>query len=298
MELISHNIAWPSRRSHEPMIIAPIGDIQWSGKRGSTSADLLKRHIDKCMELGAWFVGLGDYIDCFSPSNRQRLKAAAMYDTAEDVIDDKVLELVFELYENFLKPTKGRWLGLVHGHHFAQLRTGDTTDMRLCEMLGARFLGTCAYIRTIFHNGPSKFTVTMFVHHGCGGGIKMSAPLNKIENLLPYWDADIFFLGHMTKQVAAPVNRITPRWVGLGAPDLVHKKVYMVGCGGFSKGYDYVVKQGQVPMGGYVEQKLMNPTSLGAPIVKITPGVKWYRHGSRKLGKHGSMWAPEITVEL
>jgi|SRR3990167_6771133 len=302
MELISHTIPWPSRREHQPFVIAPIGDIQWTGKKGSTAVDLLKRHIDRCLELDAWFVGTGDYIDCFSPSNRQRMRAAALYDTAEDVIDDKVLELTHELYELFLKPTKGRWIGLCHGHHWAQLREGDTTDMRLCQMLDAKFLGTCAYIRLVFKFASSGFNsgfnVTLFVHHGCGGGIKMSAPLNKIENILPYWDADIFLLGHTTKQVAAPINRITPRWSGPHSPELIHRKIFMVGCGGFSKGYSLGAKQGSIPMGSYVEQRLLNPAILGAPIVKIRPAIRWERHGARRVGRQKSTWSPEITVEL
>jgi len=113
MELVTHNITWSSRRNHKPVVIAPIGDIQWSGKRGSTAGDILKRHIDKCMKLDAWFVGTGDFIDFMSPSNRQRFKAAALYDAAEDVVDDAALELVHGLYEDYLKPTKGRWLGCV-----------------------------------------------------------------------------------------------------------------------------------------------------------------------------------------
>ena len=218
--------------------------------------------------------------------------------SAEDVVDDAALELVHELYENYLKPTKGRWLGLCHGHHWAQLRTGDTTDMRLCQMLGAKFLGTCAYIRLVFRSNGSRFSIVLFVHHGCGGGMKMSAPLNKIENLLPYWDADVFLLGHSTKQAAAPVNRIMPRWHGFGARDLVHRKIYMVGCGGFSKSYVEGAKQGQIPMGNYVEQRLLSPASLGAPLIKIVPIVKYRRYGPRKEGRGSSTWEPDVTVEL
>ena len=154
MELVTHTFTG-KLRDHEPIAIAPIGDIQWAGMKGPTAKDHLKRHIDHCMELKALFVGLGDYIDFLSPSNRQRLKSAALYETAEDVIDDKAMELVWELYEKFLKPTKGRWLGMLEGHHFTQLKTGETTDQRLCQLLDAKFLGSSAYIRLQFkHNSP------------------------------------------------------------------------------------------------------------------------------------------------
>src|SRR5689334_21723076 len=114
MELLTFKLDRPIS-DHRPIFVAPIGDIQWSGERGPTSKDILKRHIDRCLKLDAWYIGLGDYIDFMSPSNRQRFKEAGLYDTAQDVVDDKALELTYELYEKFLRPTKGRWLGMLHG---------------------------------------------------------------------------------------------------------------------------------------------------------------------------------------
>lgn len=295
MELVSYTI--PRKvADHTPVIVAPIADIQWAGKRGPTAKDTLRRHLDRCLELNAWYVGLGDYIDFLSPSNRQRLRAAALYDTAEDVIDDKAMDLVQELYELYLKPTKGRWLGMLHGHHFASLKTGETTDQRLCQMLDTRFLGTSAYIRLQFTGGHGRANVVIWAHHGCGGGMKAAAPLNKLENLAPHWEADIFLLGHMTKRATAPIERVIPRWHGQNAPDLVHKEVHLAGCGGFSKGYVVGARQGRVPMGGYVEQRMLNPTSLGAPIIRITPKRRYDIEGRR--GHNSGEWAPEIRVEV
>lgn len=296
MELATYTIE-QRERDHTPIIIAPIGDIQWAGRRGPTSIDTLKRHLDLCLSLNAWYVGLGDYIDFMSPSNRQRMKSAALYDTANDVVDEAALSLVMELYDQFLKPTTGRWLGLVHGHHWSQLQTGETTDQRLCQLLKAKFLGTSAFIRLVFStpNSQDRNPLTLFVHHGCGGGMKASAPLNRLENILPYWDADIFLLGHMTKQAVAPINRVGPRWHGHGAPELVHRKIYLVGCGGFAKGYDKGAKLGNVPMGGYVEQALMNPASLGAPLIKIVPRRT---HGLDGKTNHRGSWTPDVTVEV
>jgi len=298
MELVTRTIT-QRERDHAPIIVAPIGDIQWAGQRGPTALDTLKRHIDLCLEREAWYVGLGDYIDFLSPSNRQRVKSAALSDTANDVIDDAALHLVYELYDTVLKPTTGRWLGLVHGHHWAQLQTGETTDQRLCQLLQAKFLGTSAFIRLLFKNPNSetRCPLTIFVHHGCGGGMKASAPLNRLENILPYWDADIFLIGHMTKQAVAPINRISPRWAGNNAPDLVHRKIYLVGCGGFAKGYDKGASLGNVPMGGYVEQSLMNPASLGAPLIKIVPRRDYTIAGGGASSRRG-VWAPDVTVEI
>lgn len=298
MELVTFEVKG-KLRDHAPVTIAPLGDIQWSGERGPTAKDTLKRHIDRCLEANAYFLGMGDYTDFLSPSNRTRLEAAALYDTAKDVIDDKALELMFELYEKFLKPTKGRWLGLLEGHHFTQLKTGETTDQRLCQLLNARFLGTSAYIRLLFKQSSMSGNVVLWAHHGCGGGQTAGAPLNKLEKAFSRWEgADVFFMGHTTKAPADRIPRPYPRWHGHSAPDLVHRDVLLVNTGGFSKSYIVSSIQGRTPRGGYAEKGMMQPSSIGAPLVMIRP-QRSYRGARRGNSfRHNGEWAPEIRVEL
>ena len=239
---------------------------------------------------------MGDYVDCFSPSNRQRLRSAALYETAEDVIDDAALAVTRELYDTILKPTRGKWLGLLHGHHWAQLKTGQTTDQKLCEWLNAQFLGTSAIIRVVFDYGGTQCNVVLWAHHGAGSGQKACAPLNKLENLSPYWgDIDIFFMAHTTKAPVVPIPRITPRWSGRNAPDLIHKKIYFVATGGFSRVYQVGSKIGNIPMGDYIEQRMLNPSAIGAPLVKIAPYLR-YTEDAR--GRKVKTWSPEVTVEV
>ena len=173
----------------EEMRVCYLGDFQYAGKRAhGTALSALKEKIAEEVERNAYFIGMGDYIDFLSPSNRQRLRAAALYDTAEDVIDEKSMELTQELFDVALRPTVGRWLGLVEGHHFAQLKTGDTTDMRLCEMLKAPFLGTSGVIRINFkRTGTSAMAVTLWVHHGHGNGQTNYYPLARLSALPPGW---------------------------------------------------------------------------------------------------------------
>ena len=290
MELVTYTIA-RKHGDHRPIYLAPLGDIQWAGRRGATALDALKRHIDRCLELDARFIGLGDYIDFLSPSNRQRLRSAALYDTAEDVIDSKAMDLVQELWEVALKPTKGKWICLAEGHHFAQLKDGTTTDQRLCEMLGARFVGTSALVRLQFQLQNTRSNIVLWMHHGTGGGAKACTPLNKLENLAPYWGGvDVFLMGHTTKMPVVPINRVEARWHGRAAPDLVHRKIYFVNTGGFCKAYQVGSRQGRVPRGDYAEQGMMNPSVIGAPIIRIVPASSYQ-------GKTRT-WAPMVSVEV
>src|SRR3990167_9237869 len=171
---------------------------------------------------------------------------------------------------------------MLAGHHFAELRHGDTTDMRLCQMLDAPFLGDSAFIRLVFYiPGPRKYgqrlPVTFWAHHGHGGGQKAYAPLMKLENqVLPYWEgADVFLMGHTTKMATEPINRVSPCWNPgrRGEPELSHRKVMLVGTGGFSKAYVERAMQGQIPSGGYAEKQMMSPAVVGAPLIGIVPRI-------------------------
>ena len=266
MELLTHTV------KGSQIVLAPLGDIQWSGAHGMTAQDHLRRHVDACLERGAWFLGMGDYIDFLSPSNRSRLRGAALYDTAEDVIDETGLELVHDLYEKFFTPTKGRWLGLLEGHHYSQFKAGDTSDMRLCQLLGAPFLGTTACIRVRFKAYPSRSDCAiLWAHHGArGAGYTLGAAVNELQQVASAWEGiDVYFMGHVPKGTVAPLNKPYPVWTPRGAPTVIHKTVYLVRCGGFSKSYVLGAQQGQVKRGGYAEQRAMSPAFIGAPVVTM-----------------------------
>lgn len=277
MELVTYDVELPRDFEGKPFVIAPIGDIQWAGKDGPTAQDTFARHVARAVSLGAWFVGFGDYIDFLSPSNRDRLRSAGLYDTALDVIDKEARDLTHELFETFLRPTKGRWAGCLEGHHFSDLRDGKTTDQLFADLLGTRFLGTAAIVRFAFHLPRSRdskpaATCTMWCHHGRGGSGKAGTPLTKLENMAPYWGGiDIIAMGHTTKQSVAPISRIYPDWRRKATLKLEHKEIRLVNTGGFARSYVVGSKQGGVPRGLYPEAGMMAPAALGAPIIRVFP---------------------------
>lgn len=291
MELLSKTLTVPTYR--DSAVVIPLGDIQYTGKDGSTVIKLLKETIEKGQKLGAWYVGMGDYIDPMSPSNRSRYRAANLYDTAKKFVDDAARNLTLELYEEILKPTKGRWLGLLQGHHFHQYESGMTTDMHLAELLEAPFLGTCGYMRLVVAEKRDKgasVSYSVWCHHGEGGGSSSGSPLLKLERMANNWDADLFMIGHMSKLVSAPIERVYPIWHGTGAPRLQHRKILLACTGSFSRGYIPGNKQGRVPQGDYVEQRMLTPTHLGSVTIRL---------GMRRLRDGGvNTIEKQLTVEL
>ena len=94
----------------------------------------------------------------------------------------------------------------------------------------------------------------------------------RLEKVAADWEGiDVFVIGHACKQAVELRSRIRPRWTMKGGPDLAHRKVILVGAGGFSRAYVEGAKQGRVSRGGYAEKGMMTPTVLGAPIIHMTP---------------------------
>lgn len=253
----------------EKLTVCPIGDIQYAGPKGATSIACLKRHIEYCLTFpNPWFIGMGDYIDFCSPSNRARLKSAMMYDTAEEVIEHAVGGLVERVYQKVLAPTTGKWLGLLEGHHFFEFG-GRTSDMLLVEKLKTRILGTAAYIRL----KPSG--IVLLATHGNGGGILPGGPANKLY----HWatglqGADVYLMGHNTKESGNRLSRPRPRWKRR-KPDLTHSDILLVNTGGFSRSNIPGHRRGEIVRGDYAEQGMMTPSPLTAPIV-IVDGTSKY----------------------
>lgn len=303
MELVSHSI--PAKVGQE-ILVMPIGDIQWSGRDPEVAMGMLRRHIQWGVDHGAWFLGMGDYIDFMSPSNRARYEAAGLYDTTRKSVDDKAASLTEDLFLRALKPSRGRWLGLLEGHHYHTYRNGITSDQDLAERLDAPFLGSCAFVRLMLQlSKTQRGSVTIWCHHGVGGGVTLGAPLNKLERLLTSWEADIYLIGHHHKKVAGPIDRIEPAWQGnRNHAGVVHRTKIIACTGSFLKGYatedgaPSKVKRtakglegvpADVRRGGYVEQNMLNPVALGGVLVKIKP--RW-------ANSKGTGWIPDLGVEL
>ena len=291
MELPSIELPW------KPAHIVPVGDIQWAGDDEAVALSHLKEYLARALEWRkqgdtVLFLGMGDFVDFASPSNRARIESANLYDTALQVIDDAARGLASDLFAHVLRPTVDHWIGLLQGHHWKRFLTGETTDTYLSNLLKTRFLGDTACIRLVFKlasRGQRHHYIpfTLFAAHGCGNGQTGYYPVGRLEKVAADWEyIDVFLMGHTTKQAVEFRNRLRPRWNRKGRPDLSHRKVTLVGTGGFSKTYVEHAMQGNYAGGGYAEKRLLSPAILGSPIVHIRPRCL-----------HGGFLALDYTVE-
>lgn len=278
MELVSTEVSTLKslRLPWQEMLLMPIGDVQFGS--AECDVDRFKRHIDWAVEQeNVYLIGMGDYVDFGSPSNRRKLKAMVaegqLYDTAADVMDEAAQEHLEQLQE-ILEPTKGRWLGLVEGHHLWEFQDGTTSDTRLCQFLKAPFLGTCAIVEVRFVRPGDRHRAAfqVWAHHGKGSGMMQGAPLNKLEAMMKAFPTvDVFLLAHHHKKVGGKVQQLIPRFLPSGNHKLDHRNVVIAGTGGFLKGYMAGSRRNNRAMGAYPERGMMMPVALGGIVIYARP---------------------------
>ena len=227
------------------------------------------KRLNKLVRWGAkrnaHFVGLGDYIDFASPSNREKLLAVTLYDSAVKTIDDAALSLTEDLFA-LLKTSRGMWDGLLEGHHFYQT-SEMTTDQYLAGLLQAEFLGTAASLIYEFPNGQE---CTVFMHHGAGSSVMLAGVFNRIEKLVRDHDADIYLMGHQHKLAFLRGVKLGVRDVD-GKDTLVERHIIMGATGSYLKGFLQGAEVGGRPGGTYAERRMLPPLALGSGAIKVKP---------------------------
>lgn len=238
----------------------PIGDVQL-GSDG-IQVDRLKRQLDWAMKQGnVYFIGMGDYIDVMSPSNRASWVAMKKYDSVKNLMTDGAHRLT----EDFIKIVRGtedRWCGLLEGHHYFEFDDGTTSDTTICKALNTTFLGNCAMIRLKFADKYRSQGCRVWAHHGWGSGRSPAAIINTIMSIVPYFEADIYLMGHQSKKAAVKVPYITMNG---------ERCRVLAGTGAFFSGYSNGSTNGGRPQGSYVEKAGMAPAYLGSPLIKVRP---------------------------
>ena len=254
----------PFKKYGDITYIIPFGDIH-------RSAPLC--HKEKWLEFLDWartkkncyFLGMGDYDDLVSTSERAGLAGAKLHDstlqTIESVYRKHTDKLVKEL--SFMK---GRVIGLLEGNHYAVFQNGTTSTQRMCEALKCKYLGVSAFIRLGLytlgkHN--SSYAVDIWAHHGLGASRLVGGSLNRVQQMSEVAEFDIGLMGHDHKKSVATVNRLKLH-KGHGILRLSHRKVVLARTGSFLRGY----VPGQV---SYVADGMYSPTDLGCVKIELTP---------------------------
>jgi hypothetical protein len=257
----------------EPIKLIPFGDIHRDSDMHAHSH--WQEFLDYAKaQKNAIFLGMGDYTDGISTSERIILNDHSIHDTTKRTLDD-VYKGVARTLGNELGFMRGRTIGMLGGNHYFSFPNGDTTDHILAAHLGAKFLGVCALIRIKLDLGRhSNLCFDIFAHHGKGGGGLPGSQFNTIEKMLQTADADFYLMGHTHAKGCIPSS---PRLRLVTCPvapfvALQERTPWLGRTGSFLKAYE----PGRV---SYNVDAGRSPCALGWIEFEITP--KRIREGNQ-----------------
>jgi len=248
----------------EPIYLFPFGDIH----RSSSNCD-----VDRWLEFLEWakkkkrsyFLGMGDYDDFSSGSERLILGNKNLHDSTLDTLDGLYETNTIRIY-NEIKFMNGRLIGLIEGNHYGEFQSGITTTQYLAQKLKCKYLGVSSFIRLVLKHKTRRnwMSIDIWAHHGKGGSRKVGGSLNRVEDMCFAASADIYLMGHDHRKSCAYVSTMELSKGGTRVLHLHQKKKLLGRTGSFLKGYVPDKKS-------YVADLALNPTDLGVLKIELTP---------------------------
>jgi hypothetical protein len=260
-----HEVVIPFKKFNETLYLIPFGDIH----RSSPMC-----HLAKWKEFLVWaskkkncyFLGMGDYDDLASASERMILSDKKLHDSSRQTLEDLYRSHTDRLAKE-LQFMNGKLIGLIEGNHYGELNDGRTTTQLLCEKLQTKYLGVSSFIRLTFEYLEGKShkncTIDIWAHHGKGAARLVGGSLNRVQQMAESAHASIYLMGHDHKKSVGTLTRLKLKGSGSNMR-LSHEKVLLCRTGSFLKGY-------QDGVASYVVDNALNPTDLGTVKIEITP---------------------------
>jgi len=268
---------------NQQFLLLPIGDVHYGAPH--FPQEKFVKHLKWGMEAGGYFLGMGDYMDFTSES--QRKIVMPLREETKKFIDEMVMTKVREFLD-IISFTKGRWLGFIEGHHYWIMENGLSSDQVLAREMETDFLGVNCLL-TILPPQNNKHMATasvgIYAHHGVGAYRTEGAHLNRLVDQLRTVNADVYIMGHTHAKMADTFD------VMERCPDgtLYRRNKTILRTGGWLSAYDNVVDIKNMPsdathdkyLTSYVERKAYPPSTLGAPAIAIAyekiPGTEYWK---------------------
>ena len=257
----------------EPILLKPFGDVHRFAHNCAEERWL--DELDWCKKQeNIYYLGMGDYDDFASHSERHALRSAGLHETTIRSLDD-MAEIRMKDFVDEIAFMKGRVIGLVEGNHHHSFGSGITTTQKICEAMNCRYLGISCFIRLVFKyaKGNKSRSLDIWAHHGRGASRLIGGSVNNVQRMADAAEADIYLMGHDHKKWGATMSRLKLD-SGNKSVCLSRRKIILARTGSFQLGY----KPGEP---SYPAQMAMAPTDLGAVSIELTPKLHRKQKGTR-----------------
>jgi len=130
MEVITKVLEYPSRL--DKFYLYPLGDIHLGVVH--CDEDLLRAKVKEIKNTeNAYWLGMGDYGDCITPSDFKRWEGRILAPWMKDCVDN-IGPTQVEMVNDILSPIWGKCLGLIEGNHDDSIRRFNHYDF-MTELL-------------------------------------------------------------------------------------------------------------------------------------------------------------------
>ncbi len=271
--------------------VVPVGDIHYNAPMFARDAwgHWLRRWRERIKDgANVWFLGMGDYLETLSGSERKAMAAA--HESTQEWLDEKVTSDVSALARD-LEFTKGRWLGWITGNHEYTTGDGYTTTELLARDLGGSALGVEGWIRLFLkhENGMTwRGTFDIYAHHGVGGGVLAGSTLNAIERAAQWANVDLVCMGHHHALATSIIERVSIAG-SAEALRLKARPVRLVRTGSFLKSHE-------PGKNSYATRRALRPATLGTPEVSVSLHVSYMPSGEDQKRRCDYHIQTEVTM--
>lgn len=257
-----HRYTIPVKSVGKPIKIVFFGDVHRDSP--TFAANKWKEFLQYARSLkDAHFLGMGDYIDSMSTSERDAMIRAAMHESTSSDLENMALGKVALLAKE-LDFMRGRLIGLVNGNHYFTFPSGINSDQKLCERLGCKYLGVSTFVRLTFDYHGVKLAFDVWAHHGAGGARLPGGSINRVDQMREHAEADVYVMGHDHKRGVFPANpRLTLEQDAKNGLRLKERQSWLVRSGSFLAAYN----DGQA---SYNADAGRGPCSLGHVELEVT----------------------------
>lgn len=266
----THTVEIKFDKYNSPIDLNVFGDIHWNSEQCDRN-----KFKEWCKEVKSRrrkqiYLGMGDYLDSISTSERHSLTCSSLHESTNQRIE-KAIQKDLDEFIKQISFMKGSIIGVIGGNHFYNFSYGMSSDQLIAKGLGCKYLGVNSIIRILFlYNkgcGVHKFDIC--AHHGLGGGRTIGASMNKLQNMANSFDVDAILMGHDHNRAIDYINRI-----GLNDKcKLVNRRILIARTGTFLKCFEENKPS-------YAVDAAYPPSDLGALKITLTPCRKQEDRGT------------------
>lgn len=242
-----------TKSAREPIRLIPFGDVHYGAPGFSEHhwKEFIRTYKDK---PNCYFLGMGDYCDFASTSERRALRCIDLHDATRELIETVASKQLTD-FRRSISWMGDKLLGVIGGNHTFEFADGQTADEKLANLMGVPFLGVCAVIRLQILYQGARCSLDIFAHHGRGGGgFTEGNSINQVAKLRGFMQADIYIEGHDHDRWTKPgkPNLVPSMNCKTGKLEVKERPTMLVRSGSFLKAYEpgtrsYIVDTGRGP---------------------------------------------------